>query len=86
MAMESEKLYMSFQYGMLENDKDCCEDEHDDDDNENATVEFNLLIKWTERLTKEQIQLLKRSRYQQKLIKSSELFQEFSRRKTSTMD
>ena len=45
---DSGTLYFSFQYGYLENTE-----ESDEEDDENPSVEFNILIKWGDKLGKE---------------------------------
>ena len=52
-SMKFEKLYMSLQYGYM--DLDNANKENVD----KATIDFDLLARWTERVTKDQIELMK---------------------------
>ena len=51
--MKFEKVYMCLQYGYM--DLDNANKENVD----KATIDFDLLARWTERVTKEQIELMK---------------------------
>jgi len=41
---------------------------------EDLTVEFNMLVKWKEKLTPEQIEIMKTAKYRNKLFNSSQIF------------